>query len=374
MSWMRRPARARIKRNDDGKVSLWSRLKPWLLKAGLLPIIVSLGTLISMYLPISAPVEIEVEVNRVSMTAADSGSNALLPHTAVCSLVLRGFAEVRIPSASIWIADPERADPRTGSIPENAWKPWPTNEGLVLKPTLSRFKAQVNLRTLTKCGPDLSREFSVDGFYTGAGEVVLASPDKNYLSAEFHGEQRGSVVLPNEFEMEAEYCGDPNAPFPGSVPEIPLRIRPSEPNSFLTFVSPPSGMFAQLEFAPGKMQKAVISDFSVQRVDFTNLGPLDQSESTLTGPGTISYYGKRIDLAPGDVLTVDHLRQFSVLTLGAGAGEKSLSIHMKGRAGVLRSGTATEVLDRSPKWFDALTGDPRVEAIGKAIKAVREVF
>ena len=97
-------------------------------------------------------------------------------------------------------------------------------------------------------------------------------------------------------------------------------------------------MFAQLEFAPGQMQNTVISDFPIQRVDFTNLGPLEKPESTLTGPGTISYYGKVIDLAAGDVLIIEKLKQFNVLKLGAGASEKSLSIQMKGRVGVSRSG------------------------------------
>jgi hypothetical protein len=309
----------------------------------------------------------------VSLMSAQGESNALLPHTAVCSLDLGGFNEVRIPPASIRIADPARADRTTGAIPENAWRPWPTSKGLVLQPSQPRFPAKVTLKTLTKCG----RGFSLDGFRTDAGEIVLSSPEKDYLALDLPGEQQGSVALPNEFEFEidAEYCSDPGAPFPGSVPEVRLRIRISEGTGrFLTFDSPRSGMFAQLEFAPGRMEKAVISDFPIQRVDFTNQGPLGKPESTLTGPGKISYYRKVIPLAAGDVLIADQLKQFSVLTLGAGTGEKSLSIEMKGRAGVLKSGRTSEGKDQRPTWFDALTGDPRVEAIRKAIKGVRDLL
>lgn len=358
-------------KQPDERANLWSRAKSWLLATALPVGAIAIGALISMHVPISAPVEIKAEVSRVSLRGADGESNALLPHTAVCSLDLRGFEEVQIPRASIQIADPARADRKTGAIPENAWRPWPTSKGLVLQPSQPRFPAKVTLKSLTKCGPGLS----VDGFHTGTDEVVLASPEKDYLSVDLRGEERGSVALPNEFEMDAEYCSDTGAPFPASGPEVRLRVRLSAGASgFLTFSSLPSGMFAQLEFAPGQMQKAVISDLPVQYVDFTNQGPLEKPESTLTGSGTISYYGKSVDLAAGDVLTAEQLKQFSVLKLGAGTGEKSLSIHMKGRLGVLRSGRVTDVEDRRPTWFDALTGDPRVEAIGKAIKAVRDIF
>lgn len=370
MSRRREPQLAN-KKKPDRKAGFWSQLKPWLLKVALLPIIVALGTVISMYVPISAPVKIKVEVNRVSLMAADSESNALLPHTAVCSLDLGGFEEIIIPPALIWIADPARADVKSGNIPENAWKPWPTKKSLVLQPSQSRFPAKVTLKTSTKCGPGLS----VDGFHTGPHEIVLASPEKDYLSVDLRGEQRGSVTLPNEFEMNAEYCSDPSSPFPASVPEVRMRVRLS-PNtsSFLTFTSMPSGMFAQLEFATGQMQNTIISDFRIKRVDFTNLSPLEKPESTLSGPGTISYFKKVVNLAAGDVLIAEQLKQFDVLKLGAGATEKSLSIQMKGRVGILRSGRPTDVEDRRPKWFDALTGDPRVKAVGKAVKAVRDLF
>ena len=363
-------SRRRLAQPDED-AGFWSRLKPWLLKIALLPAVVALGTIISMYVPISAPVEIKAEVNRVSLRAADSESNALLPHTAVCSIDLRGFREVQIPQASIRIADPARADLRSGMIPESAWKPWPTKKSIVLRPSHGRFPAKITLKTLTKCGPGLS----VDGFQTGANMIVLASPEKDYLSVDLGGEQRGSVALPNEFEMDAEYCGDPSSPFPASVPEVRLRIRLSaEASSFLTFTSMPSGMFAQLEFAPGQMQNSVISDFPIQRVDFTNLSPLEKLESTLIGPGTISYFAKVVNLAAGDDLIIEELKKFDVVKLGAGANEKSLSIQMRGRVGILRSGRPTDVEDRRPKWFDALTGDPRAKAVEKAVKAVRDIF
>jgi len=40
----------------------------------------------------------------------------------------------------------------------------------------------------------------------------------------------------------------------------------------------------------------------------------------------------------------------------------------------LRSGRPTDVEDRRPKLFDALTGDPRMKAIWKAVKTVRDFF
>jgi hypothetical protein len=296
------------KETQDGEKRWWSRLKSWLLKLALLPITVALGTIISMYVPISAPVEIKAEVNRVSLSAENSESNPLLPNTGVCSLDLGGFEEVAIPVASIRIGDLTHGDRRTGAIPENAWKSWQTTRGLMLRPSLARFPAKVTLKTVTRCGPGLS----VDGFHTGREEVVLASPEKDYLTVDLHGAQKGSVALPNEFEMDAEYCTDPSAPFPASSPEVRLRIHISQgASSFLTFVSRPSGMYAQLEFAPGQMQRSVISDFPVQRVDFTNQSPLEKPQSTLIGPGTISYYTKSIGLATGDVLVAEHLKRFN---------------------------------------------------------------
>jgi hypothetical protein len=351
--------------------SFWTRLKPWILKVALLPALVAVGAIVSMYIPIPVPVEIKAEVNRVLLTAADSESNALLPHTAVCELDLRGFNEVQIPPGSILVADPGQADRKSGLMPENAWRPWQKNNSLVLRPSQRRFPAKVTLTTLGKCGPGLS----VDGFHTGTDDVVLASPEKDYLSVDLRGAQRGSVALPNEFEMDVEYCNDPSTPFPTSVPEVRLRVRlPESTSRFLTFASSSSGMFAQLEFAPGQMQNAVISDFPVHRVEFTDLGPLEKPQSTLIGPGKISYYRKVIDLAAGDSLIAEQLKQFSVLKLGAGENEKSLSIQMKGQAGVLKSGRPTQPEDRRPTLFDALSGDKRVEAIGKAIKAVRDIF
>ena len=358
-------------RNKKDKTSLRSRIKSWLLKAALLPLTVALGTIVSMYLPISVPVEIKAEVNRVSLTAAGGENNPLLPHTAICSLDLGGFKEIRLPSASIWVGDPKRADRRTGAIPETGWRMWIAGRSLVLQPSQPRFPAKITLKTITNCGAGLS----VDGFHTGTDEVVIASPERDYLSIDLHGEQQGSVALPDEFEMNAEYCGDPNLPFPLSAPEMRLRIRLSEgASSFLRFASPGSGMFAQLEFAPGQMQASVISNFRVQRVDFTNQGPLERPESTLIGPGRISYYGKSIDLAAGDALTADKLNQFSVLELEEGSGNKSLSILMKGRAGILKTGRAVDIKDRRPTLFDALSGDQRLRAVGKAIKAVRDIF
>jgi hypothetical protein len=340
-----------------------SRIKTWFVATIVPAAVIVLGTLVSRQVPISAPVEIKAEVNRVSLTAADSEANRLLPHTAVCAIDLRGFKEITIPAASIRIADPARADWKTGVIPQNEWKPWPTNKGLVLRPSEPRFPAKVTLKPLTICGPGLS----VDGIKTPTGEVVLASPEKDYLTVELHEEQQGSVALPNEFVMDAEYCSDADMPFPRSNATVRLRIAlsPTE-SSFLNFASAHSGMFVQLQFAPGQMQKPVMSKFSIRGVDFTNQGPMGKPETTIIGPGMIRYYRKNIKLAAGDVLTAQQLRQFSV-EVGAGPGEKSLSIHMKGLARV-------EINDQRPTLFDALTGDTTVQDVAKTVKAVRDIF
>jgi hypothetical protein len=345
----------------EKKAGVSGQVKAWLWKTGLPTGLIAIGAWISMQIPASIPVEIETIVSRVSLTAAaETGtSNQILSTTNVCAIDLRGFRKVEIPEAAVQIAG-------------KAWR----KGSLMLQAAgaSKRFTPKITIRTLAKCGPGLR----LDGLNAGSGSVVVASPGKSFLTVDLSAEQRGSVTLPEEFELDAENCGDPAAPFPAPQPLVRMRVSLApHASQFLRFESAEEGMSAQMELAPGGAKKSIIPEkggFRVQAVDFRDQGVNGAVETTLAGAGKISFPGTGLPLTAKDFLTAEPQTTFYVSELGTGEKDSTLYVRMSGAAEVLQSGERDKMIDRRPTWFDKLAGDPRGEKFVKAVKSVRDLL
>ena len=299
-------------------------------------------------------VEIDVLVRRTELRAHGPDPQVLLDSAEVRSVALRGFEELRLSLAAVWIADPAKYDLDSDSYPDDAWTVLPAGQSLILRPA-GRSAATVTIRPAAKSGGSLV----LDRVFAGLGDVTLESPELGSLAVKLLGQrQTGAFSLPEEFWLVADYCAMDGAPWPQQGQSVTLRVRPRRDNRLLEFSSSESGMLLGLVYLPGRKEPVLARDFAVEQAEFLDQGPTPQPESTLTGPGAIRYVDypgiEPVQLHQNDFLVLGGLRRFLLRRVELLEREGGLRLRFHGVAGRVSSGPKGSTRDLRLTQFDIL--------------------
>lgn len=326
--------------------------------------VVAVAVVALMRWPAPASIKVDAIASRVSFHGRGGDPQVLLAGATVRTLVLRGFHEVRLRVAAVSIANPDKYDLQRGTYPASAWTPLPHEDELVLRPT-GREKAGITIRPEGK--PDSG--LGLDRVIASSAEVTLESPEKNLLGVDIRGEKpRGTVQLPPEFTVVADYCQKDGAPVPYNRASWTMRVLAPESERLLDFSSEDSGVYLGLELPPGS--KGTILDrggFGIDRVEFLDQDAVGRPVSTLSGPGTIEFQRAPsimpVRLGANEFLNLGRLESFYVQEAAPATLERSLQIRMEGVAGKLESGPAGLIEDRRPSRFDLLWKNSTLAAL-----------
>ncbi len=303
---------------------------------------------------VPAAVEIDVSVRRTELRTHGPDPQVLLDSTEVRSISLRGFEELRLSPAAVWVADPAKYDLERGAYPEDAWTVLPAGQSLILRPA-GGTAATVTIRPAATSGGSLV----LDRVFAGSAGVTLESPEPGSVAVKLleHTQTR-AFSLPEEFWLVADYCARDGAPWPQHGQSVTLRVRPRQDNRLLEFSSSESGVLLAVVYLPGRKEPVLARDFAVEQAEFLDQGPTGQPESTLTGPGTIRYVDypgvEPVQLSGNDFLDLGGLRGFLLRRIELLGDEGGLRLRLYGMAGRLSSGPKGSTRDRRLTQFDAL--------------------
>jgi len=328
----------------------------------LLPsIVVALSVLALMRWPAPTTVEIDAVVTRLQFRSAGE-DRPFLESTPTRSMALRGFREVRLSGAEVWMANPAQYDLKRDTYPEAAWKALAPEPSLVLRPA-DRAAATVTILPAGRSDHSLV----LDPIYTGPADITLESPEKGSLLVRMRGPKQ-EVSLPREFRIVADHCVKEGRPLPYQSPSVTLRVRLRQNTRLHAFSSAGSGVLLALELSPDWKQPVLAKTGpAVEAVQFLDQGRTGEPESTLVGPGAIRYEEypgvDPVRLNANDFLIVEDLRRFRLLRAAPGEQAKSLQVSLHGVAGRLASGPAGFVRDRRRTRFDSLWRSPTLATL-----------
>jgi len=337
--WWDSPARARL-------ISL-----AWIV---LPSAVVALLILVLIRWRVPTAVEIDVSVRRAELRAHGPDPQVLLDSAEVRSVSLRGFGEVRLSPAAVWIADPAKYDLERDTYPDDAWTVLPAGQSLILRPA-GGTAATLTIRPAAKSGGSLV----LDRIFAGRRDVTLESPEPGSLAVRLPGQgQTGAFSLPGESWLVADYCIRDGAPWPQQGQSVTLRVRPRQNSRLLEFSSSESGVWLAVVYLPGRQKPVLARDFAVEQVEFLDQGPTGQPVSALTGPGTVRYVDypgiEPVQLNRNDFLVLGDLRDFLLRKVELLEREGGLRLLFRGVAGRLSGGPKGSIRDLRLTQFDIL--------------------
>ena len=264
------------------RIRRWSSLA-WLI---LPTLVVAVFVLISVLWRAPAEIEVSATASSVQFRGRGQDKQLLLQSTNARWLALQGFAEIKLIPKAVWIADPAQHNFQEDTYPPGAWHPLPIGQSLVLRPS-GRGTPAVTIQPLGKSGSSLS----IGEIFVGPIEVAIRSPEKGNLTIELQGQQtHGDVPLPQEFRIDADLCvAEGLAPDPSDLP-VTYRILLGPDSRLLEYDSQLSGMRLAIGY-PGDGKESFLgkAGFAVDRIRFSEQGPIGEPESSLAGSGTIDY-------------------------------------------------------------------------------------
>jgi hypothetical protein len=299
-------------------------------------------------------VDIAARVSRVSFAVAAEDPQELLAPISVEALSLRGFTEVRLPAAELYMAAPETYDLGRDRFAEQAWR-------RVLAPDAAVLRAVGPLATVSiEPGKVGTGTLSVDRLFIASTLVTLTSPDRGTLHVNVRrGGQPLAVSIPGTVQIVADHCLLVGIQTRSTSPSTTLRARSTGSPPLLEAVAGGGGVLLALRFADaGRARLVPGGGIPVSRVDFIGQGPLGAPQSKLAGPGIIRYEkapDSSVVLKENDFLVLDNLESFRLLEMSL-EDDGKLRLRLKGVAGKLSAGPEGFVRDVRLSRFDVSSG------------------
>jgi hypothetical protein len=309
-------------------------------------------------------VALELSIARTTFTLGGGDATTLVNSVPVRSVTIERFARATLTPTRLEALSPatRTAPPRGGR--EAGWRP------LALAPPVEITPGDDALQ------PALTFESSTDGATTngvfgplrinpGAEVTIEArSPTTPDPSISVAGQSCSAVLsFTGPFHLTANHvkvAGVAGAPAETSTYR---GILPPE-SRFVEIVSKPHAFVVSLTIESGPATTVFPKGIQITAVSFDRQGVDGRRETSLTGPGEISYPGypgvPNVRVEASHFVTLRDVSGFRIDDIATAADARGLRIRLSGTAGGLTTGAPDAPADRRLTRFDALWQNSRL--------------
>ena len=319
---------------------------------GLPTMVVVALALILMKWPIGGPVTMQLLAKQIGFRIDAEAPQQVSESINVRSVVLRGFDRLTVPANSVRIADPTLYDLRHDTYPDSAWTTVLGATTIVIKPKPGKL-ARV---TIEPWSPE-STAMALDRLYAALTTVIIARPEKAYVSVQLSGgQQQATLRASPETRLVVDDGMAAELPALSATSSVTLRVLAATGTPFIQSVSS-SALTIGLELAADGAPPSLSKNYRMSHVKLVEDDLTGEPTSTIIGDGKITFDDHPglppVTLGADHFLTLapaDSFYNNGIVLTDDGRG---FSVTLRGAVTSLSTGPKGSITDRRPSVFSA---------------------